>query len=322
VIKGRAGLANRMLAGVTGILYAQLCGRTPVFDWRDPTYSHDGRDAFTHLFDCPAAGSLDELPETDSVGPELWQGRMEKSVRDLEDALGTRAKRPVAELRRRSCIDLTRIDHPEDVIVMWAFFDRVEWLRPNLSGEPATLGKTELVCRLLREHLRPRPEVAERVAAFRREHLDGPSVGVHIRWSDRRSRLPPIERRLARLRREQPDLTVFLATDNSEIHARLAERMDLVATPRWYPQPGKRMHENWTCPDRLENAREALVDMHVLAGCDHLIGDFSSTFATAASLLSDSPVKLRPIPDAVWRRTCRTPLARPVTAYLRRRGAP
>ena len=45
IVKGLAGLGNRMLSALTGILYARLSGRRLIIDWRDPTYSSDGSNA-------------------------------------------------------------------------------------------------------------------------------------------------------------------------------------------------------------------------------------------------------------------------------------
>ena len=331
VIKGRAGLGNRMLAGVTGLLYAQLSGRTPVFDWRDSVYSHNGEDAFARLFHCPAAGALDDLPDTDSVAPIVWRGHLAKSLTDLEGAVGKHRRDEVLALRRRSCIDLTRLDHPEQIVVAWGWADRIEWLRHHLGPELARSSRKALLHGLLREHLRPCAEVAEQAAAFRREHLDAPSVGVHVRWSDSRSPLGAIEQRLDRLLHRHPGLTVFLATDSAAIEERFLLRGNVVTAPRWYPEPNMAMHNNPSSPDPLAHAREALLDMHLLAGCDHLIGGLSSTFFETAGLLADPPgpnlMNVAPptalrIQNAVWRRVHQTHLSRPLLVYISRRGGP
>ena len=40
LVKGAAGLGNRVFALVTAILYAKLSDRTIAIDWRDSQYSH------------------------------------------------------------------------------------------------------------------------------------------------------------------------------------------------------------------------------------------------------------------------------------------
>jgi hypothetical protein len=63
----------------------------------------------------------------------------------------------------------------------------------------------------------------------------------------------------------------------------------VITTEHWYPAPGSRIHQNPGCPNRLENAVEALVDLYALAECDYLIVDTSSMFSYLAVLLTNSP---------------------------------
>ncbi len=47
------------------------------------------------------------------------------------------------------------------------------------------------------------------------------------------------------------------------------------------------MHQNWDqCPDRVQNGREALMDMYLLASCNDLIFSSQSSFGLVASILS------------------------------------
>ena len=53
LVKGKAGLGNRMLSAMTGVLYAMLSQRNLVVDWSDSTYSDDGQNVFPKLFKVP-----------------------------------------------------------------------------------------------------------------------------------------------------------------------------------------------------------------------------------------------------------------------------
>lgn len=53
LVKGRAGLGNRMLCALTGILYARLAGRRLLVDWSDPIYAEGGLNVFHRYFRCP-----------------------------------------------------------------------------------------------------------------------------------------------------------------------------------------------------------------------------------------------------------------------------
>jgi hypothetical protein len=72
-------------------------------------------------------------------------------------------------------------------------------------------------------------------------------------------------------------------------------------------------HDSQECSDRLENGIEALVDVYLLASCDFLVGDGTSSFTRLAGLLCQAPeghvVDVRPTPKRltllrheIWRR--------------------
>lgn len=103
-------------------------------------------------------------------------------------------------------------------------------------------------------------------------------------------------------------MLVFLATDNAEIKELLNGRYRAVlTTPHWYPAPGLPLHKSPDCPNRFESGVEALVDLYLLAECDHLICDASSSFARVAKLLTKAPhrqvIDVRPRP---WHRRFRS----------------
>jgi Nodulation protein Z (NodZ) len=337
VVKGRAGLGNRMLCAVTGILYARLTERNLIIDWSDRIYSADRSNVFPRLFACRSLGGQD-IPNTDSVAPASWRGRLHLSVVELEKAGTARGSAFIAE----SSVDLTTLAHDADVAVMWAYSERLGLLRRHFQGrfeELRGLSNREILGTLIRQELVPHPHVQTRIDQFTARHLAGRTVGVHVRWSDRRVRARAILTELDRLLDREPELTIFAATDNVEAKTALERRYPRVITaPHWYPSPGARMHDNRDCPDPLESAIEALIDLHLLASCDHLIGDSSSSFTRVAALLRSratgefidvKPTKLidRVLADETWRRYAalsRSPFAGVVRTLLRaaRRARP
>jgi hypothetical protein len=299
LVKGRAGLGNRILSALTGILYARLSGRQVIVDWRDEVYSDGTVNAFRHYFSCPGSPPDDTLPRTDSVYPPEWRGSLDETARSLDNRLSGAGER---RNWQRFSLDLAKLDYDEDIVVMWAYTAKINLLRPHFVGPWADYGQKnskEILKRLLREDLLPAASIRERVDRFHRAHLSRPAVGVHVRYSDFRVHLGRILAELDALLARMPDLQVFLSTDSIEVK-RLFDRRHpgTVSTPHWYPPPGERAHDNVLCPDRLEAGAEALVDLYLLARCDHLVLDTSSSFARLAVLLTDTPrenvVNVRP----------------------------
>jgi len=292
LVKGTAGMGNRMLAAAAAVLYARLSGRRLIVDWSDATYSSDGANAFHRFFRSPACEPADRVPETDDVVPSFWRGRLHESVREVTVPFpGSRY--PDSVLEKRSRLDLTRLDHPEAVAVLWAYVAQLHVLRPHLADrlpDLARLTNAELLRTIFRDDLLLQPEIRERVREFRAVHLRGPTVGVHVRYGDYRVSLRAVLGKLAELVRGEPGLQVFLATDNSEV-LRTVERLyrNVVTTPHRYGTPGVPLHNDPDCPDRTAGGIEALVDMYVLAECDYLVVDTSSSFAAVAALLGTRP---------------------------------
>jgi hypothetical protein len=294
LVKGRAGLGNRMLSALTGLLYARLSGRRLLIDWSDPTYSQDGSNVFHRLFHCPASSPDQEIPSTSSLNPPVWRDNLGESTWRLEERYRDMGRRLEW---RESSVDLRRLDHPEDVVIMWTFTDQVESMRTHLDAceELRGLPRNAILGALLRNEMVLQKDMRSRVDRFRAAYFKGTMVGVHVRYTDHRANLWMILEQLDALLSREIGARIFLATDNAEIR-RLFERTygEVVTTEHWYPRPGHNAHSNWSCPDRTENAREALTDLYLLAECDYLIVDTSSSFSRVATLVSKAE------PSNIW----------------------
>jgi hypothetical protein len=289
LVKGVSGMGNRILGVLTGIIYTRLTGRRLVVDWRDDVYSGGGVNVFPRYFQCAEAGSTDEIPDTDSVTPAIWRGRLGETLEQVERATDL----DLFELRRRSSVDLTKLDHPEQVAVLWATMSRALFLMTRhrhafgaLGGLPAY----ELLRRLLREDLLLRPPIRERVDELARAMDGETTVGVHVRFSDRRADLRAIRRTLEIVLQRTPNARIFLSTDNNDVKVLFEQAYPRVATsPHWYSPAGTAAHGADDRPDRFAIGAEALVDLYLLAGCDYLVADTFSSFARVALLLSGAP---------------------------------
>src|SRR3990167_2960116 len=291
VVKGKAGLGNRIQSVLTGILYSKLSGRKLYIDWSDPTYTNDGTNSFHRFFKCPLVSPNDQFPETDSVSPDIWNGCLHKSVREMESLLGNITD--PEESRRRLSIVPVKLDYSEDLLIMWTHMERVDDLRGYFNGKYKQIAYSsaeQILKGLLKEDLILRSEIRERVDQFRRECFISNTLGLHVRYSDRKVELSSIFGKLESVLKRIPSCQIFLATDNEQIKEDLEKSYpNVITAPHWYPAPGAHIHQNSNCPDRIENGIEALVDLYLLAECDYLIIDSRSSFSYVTKLLSKAP---------------------------------
>jgi hypothetical protein len=240
LVKGIMGLGDRILCALGGILYARLSGRKLVIDWSDPFYSSNGNNVFHRFFASPFCSPTDDIPTTDSVYPRIWHGRL------LEHATQIAREREFnsEEIRRALSIDFGKLDYPEDLLVLVEYDAHVDRLRPYFHGafqQLAEMSASDITAKLLREDLLLQPEIRARVDHFKSNHFNARTVGVHVRYSDYRVRLFAIIKQLNALLKREPDLQIFLATDNIEVQKMFDSNFPgLVSVPHWYAKPGLR----------------------------------------------------------------------------------
>jgi len=293
LVKGAAGLGNRMQCVATALVYARLTSRRMIIDWRDPMYSDDGRNVFGRYFARPDSGSLADLKDSSlSVAPGIWSGNLDEPVMEFMRRIGTASPLDPATWRPYT-IDPRRLDYREAVAVFWSPFDLIDDIRKHFSGELAPWRRKtrrDILRGIFREEFIPVASVTERVESFRAAEFRTPVIGIHVRFTDRRCRLPAIVRRLSKLLKRHPGATIFLATDNLEVERRFqSEFANVKAIPKWFSPVGGTIHRSRLAVGRTENGIAALTDLYLLSECDYLIIDEHSSFGLVAAWLSNIP---------------------------------
>jgi Nodulation protein Z (NodZ) len=291
LVKGIAGLGNRILCLLTASLYARLSGRKLIVDWRDENYSSGAVNAFHHFFQSPLCVPADQVPETYSVAPAIWRGRVRESAWSMKVRYGSVND---AQGWRPFSIDLSRLDYSERVAVMWTYTDELDPLIPHLqaAADPLAQADRSVILRtLLGETLTLHPEIRGKVDEFKRDHFKGRTVGVHVRYTDHRTALWATLVALHRLLERDPACRIFLCTDNIQVKRLFEEKnQTVISTPHWYASiPGRPLHVGSYRPDPIVAGIEALTDLYLLAQCDELIVDTSSSFGFLATLLTNAP---------------------------------
>lgn len=291
LIKAKGGMGNRMLCTATGILYALAVGRRPIIDWSDGAYADPGVNAFPHFFSDPSCSVNIPNENGKRVVPSMWSGNLDKSMSWMIHT-NDPGKHSSLFIHRKYSIDPARIYYPEDIAVYWSYTERVGRLlrgaarhAEGIKGE----SKRHVLRKTLLEHFVLKPSIQEDIERFRSTRWADQVIGVHVRFTDRKIRLDKYEKPLRHMLDRYPNATIFLATDNATILSHFNERYRRVlTTEKWYPPAADCMHQNNSCPDKLRNGMEALIDMSLLAQCSALIYPSYSTFSSISALLSQA----------------------------------
>ena len=295
LVKGNAGLGNRIFSVLTGALYARLSGRRLLVDWTDRMYSSDMSNVFQQFFVARSAGESvyddDEIPDTESVNPWMWRGHLRTSAHKM---LMEHAPEAIHDPLAGAIFsfDPSRLDHDEELLVMWSYNPLIKQMRRHFRGALTAwrrLDELAILRRLMHDTLELHPSIAGRIADIRRGWGDGPLIGIHVRHTDKRTNLRQIKARLAACHRQFPEASIFLATDNAKVEQEFRrDYPGMLTAPKWYPTSG-RLHGREECPDRLQNLAEALIDLYLLAGCEHLIINGSSSLGYLAQVVGYTP---------------------------------
>lgn len=279
-------------------------GRTLSVDWSDPVYSDGRRNVFPEYFRHPPILPPDSIPAGASVTPPEWNGSVGTHLKEFQQRIDPDKRRSIREWRRFR-IDLSRLDHPEKIAVFWTYYEQVHCLRKHFRGEyaPYRRMKTkEILRRLAGENLELADPIRERVDRIRNGWPKKTSVGIHVRYTDKMSRIGAIFRKVDAIASREKDPILFLATDSKEAARIVARRFpNVITAEKWLPDRNRPVHLDRNCPDKSESGAAALVDLYLLAGCDHLVHDESSSFAYVASLLADTKrSKVHDVDKARW----------------------
>jgi hypothetical protein len=298
VVKGSGGggLGDRLWSVLVGILYSRLSGRAIFIDWSDGLYAEQGVNAFTSLFSIQGVKVLQTLPvENVSVHPPAWQGRLRRSLHEVYMEDGNPLWNRIAAIRRYS-FDLAELHCPERVLVMWDF-DQMDKLRPFLKPAEAVCSQEELLRTVFQTHVIPDPALSLEAERWVPDGK-GRAVGVHVRAAHESSlqkgavRLCDYFQAVDALSAATDIARIVLATDNQEVEEKFRRRyQNIITRTKWFGRPGEPLHLNPACPDRLQNTRDALVEILMLARCDYLITQGSSAFSMAARLASRAPAE-------------------------------
>ena len=287
IIKAKGGLGNRILSAVTGLVYADLTGRTPIIDWRDGTYGGVGENAYSMLFQSSLPNlCVEDYEGSTSVTPEIWRGNLGADPTTMIISHDPSRHRS-ATIYRKYCTDLSRLDAEEEVAVFWSYLPKFGRLGRHLRVDPRFAGRMveEIISEYLARYFTPNERIQAGVSEAVGK-LSSPIVGVHVRYTDLKIPIGKVKRALRRLRALTPEAAIFLSTDSARVQREIATEFENVNyISKHLPDDGSMLHSIHATHDKRVEAENALIDMWSLSKCDFLIYSKNSTFSLTSALL-------------------------------------
>jgi len=304
LVKIIGGLGNLTHSLLTAILMARITGRRLIVDWTDANYSDRGENVIHSYFQSPYFSPEDKIPDTNSVTPAVWRGRLRRTTGEVARLCAPKL-RYYPHSWRLASVDPRRLDREEEVMVFWSFYPLLYRLRPNLKGEFEHLRhaeETAVYREVLRESLTLHPSIMSRVEKFRSAQFRTPMIGVHARYTDRKVKLAAVHRRVRKLLEFSPDAGIFLATDSKVVQNQFEKSYRMVvSTPREYAADGGPIHKIRDDSGAKERGAQALVDLYLLGSCEYLVIDEGSTFSYLAALLfQNDPSRIYNVQRGAW----------------------
>ena len=312
LVKGYSGLADRMKALVEAIAFAELTDRRLAVAWQDEAYSDDGDDVFFRYFQSDTLEPWPAVMPTGGVHPDSWAGVLDRSINEIRKP---RRWYPRGRNEHSKFIDTYQLDasfYDGDAPVVVVFkggrvkndvMERLSDLAAHRGVPPEALRPSiqkqdylGLVREIMADHVRLHPVILAELERFKKEHLDGPVIGLHIRYTDRICNLSKALTAIDRARSEQPNSTIFLATDSEPVAAMITRRYDGVITREITRSRSVDSLHHWSEPTgkAFLGGVDALLDMYLLASCNTLLFCHDQGFASfsAAMSLTDEANKI------------------------------
>lgn len=293
IVKGAAGMGNRMLCAASGILWAKAIGREVYIDWRDPSYSSNKENSFFYFFENQSIMKYPPLKDKD-IFPEIWYNHEDVSMRDMLSTYDP-DKFNSFIIHKKYSVNPRNIECQNNIVVFWhyiGFFEIVASIAQKKLSEFKKSDIKHIVKKVMRDNFVLTKNIKDLINSYKSQNWDANMIGVHVRYTDRKISLNKINHYIQRQTKNMKEYVIFLCTDNKEIEKLFINKYKkVVCTKKWFPNNGLTMHNNNLCPDPIQNGIEALVDMYLLSQCDVIIHSSRSTFSQVSCIMSELPAE-------------------------------
>ncbi len=315
IVKGVAGLGNRLFSVCDAIQYALRTKRVILIDWSEGLFGPKGKNIFYEYFqlkNIPHILSLNDIPNQKSLSyfPSSWRDDLTNSIYDKYEFYTPTTSpvnkfeyvlRKLSKIRNKESFSkyygywkvkdsvkketednflpvghLLDTHHPEDVVVYCDY--NPPFIENNLLN-----------------HLALKEDILNKINKLKENIFKGNTIGIHIRNTDKKPERE-IKYLVNMLRSPKyKKYYFFIATDSYDVFERVNKYDNVVYYPKKIPIPsyGGIHHGRYTSeydyPEQM--LEESIIDLWLLSQCDYLWYQGNSTYSIIARSLHGHPSK-------------------------------
>lgn len=297
IVKGCAGLGNRLVTIFSAIKYCERNNRILIIDWSDGQFDKNGIDAFGKYFDLKNVtwNKTDNIENWADLShsSDLFKKNKNEGIYDLYKSNQSvfwskfpmklffseslkklrRNWRPLKNIEGEKLLnygsDLSD-GHKEDVLY---FIDFLPFI--NFNDLP--------------KYIQIKPFLNEKLETFAEQNRISETVGIHIRHTDKKPTVE-INKIIDHIKLNYKSFLVYLSTDSIEIEKLfLANFRKVILYPKLKPElNGIGLHQ-WALYHNEEELKytlfeESVMEMFLLSKCNYLYYQGNSTFSNISKV--------------------------------------
>ena len=308
VLKGCAGLGNRLMTICNAIEYCKKTNRKLVVDWSDGVFAEKGVNIFSQFFkidNFSAIGSVEEIKQKiDNLTcyPAVFKKNFKSDVYDnfihafhpfflkIPDSLLFNER---LKMLRGFWLDKSRAFPTSKVGFLKEVFD----LNNSPFGHDLSVGRKEDVLfyfdftpnglkDIFLKHISLQEDIKRKVNSFSDEkNLNKNTIGIHVRSTDKQPQ-KTLDVLIGKIREiNLVNAQIFLATDNKQVAEKIKNTFPVVVEfPKLMPDIKLGGMHLWAkYNNQLESGsrilEESIMDMWLLSKCEYLLYQGNSTFS-------------------------------------------
>lgn len=327
ILKGCAGLGNRLITLMKAIKYSQKNNRTIYVDWADGMFGEQGDNVFFKYFNLKNIKHITSssiLKEIYIQGGSTFPSKMQLSDLDTPVIRTFYALTPNIARNTIYKVLMTQIFKEK-----WSYFVGLQsWQRTNYkhhyywnaikninNGNNFPLGsaltskhKEDLVFFAdfrplvnidnLFSYLELKPEIQSKISSFAEKYNIKEAIGVHIRYTDKKPKrkLNKLIQKLDKILSKHPEQKIFLCSDNIDIINEFKKKYknNIIQTEKYLPETnnvGIHIYAAKNLPKNIKEQmmEESLMDMWLLSMTKLLFWQGNSSFSYISKYIKNDP---------------------------------